>query len=115
MLYEAETKQQSSGEILAQLPAPPERYAVELFEGTLAGATPYLKLTGVVAGGWQMALAARIARDLTQAGATDDAFLRGKIATSRFYAEHVLPEAEAWRLEVTSGAASTLALADTSF
>ena len=80
-----------------------------------AGATPYLKLTGVVAGGWQMALAARIARDLTQAGATDDAFLRGKIATSRFYAEHVLPEAEAWRLEVTSGAASTLALADTSF
>jgi 3-(methylsulfanyl)propanoyl-CoA dehydrogenase len=62
-----------------------------------------------------MARAARIARDLTQAGATDDAFLRGKIATSRFYAEHVLPEAEAWRLEVTSGAASTLALADASF
>jgi hypothetical protein len=82
---------------------------------TAAGATPYLKLTGVVAGGWQMARAARIARDLTQAGATDDAFLRGKIATSRFYAEHVLPEAEAWRLEVTSGAASTLALADASF
>jgi alkylation response protein AidB-like acyl-CoA dehydrogenase len=80
-----------------------------------AGATPYLKLTGVVAGGWQMARAARIARELTQAGATDDAFLRGKIATSRFHAEHVLPEAEAWRLEVTSGAASTLALADTSF
>ena len=82
---------------------------------TAAGATPYLKLTGVVACGWQMARAARIARDLTQAGATDDAFLRGKIATSRFYAEHVLPEAEAWRLEVTSGAASTLALADASF
>jgi hypothetical protein len=27
----------------------------------------------------------------------------------------VLPEAEAWRLEVTAGAASTLALAEASF
>ena len=80
-----------------------------------AGAVPYLKLTGVVAGGWQMARAARIARDLTQAGESGGAFLRGKIATSRFYAEHVLPEAEAWRLEVTAGAASTLALAEASF
>jgi alkylation response protein AidB-like acyl-CoA dehydrogenase len=80
-----------------------------------AGAVPYLKLTGVVAGGWQMARAARIARDLTQAGETGGAFLRGKIATSRFYAEHVLSEAEAWRLEITAGAASTLALAEASF
>jgi hypothetical protein len=80
-----------------------------------AGAVPYLKLTGVVAGGWQMARAARIARDLTQARESGSSFLRGKIATSRFYAEHVLPEAEAWRLEVTAGAASTLALAEASF
>ena len=34
---------------------------------------------------------------------------------ARFYAEHVLPEAEAWRLEITAGAASTLALAEASF
>ena len=34
---------------------------------------PYLKLTGMVAGGWQMARAARIARDLIQAGETDGA------------------------------------------
>jgi hypothetical protein len=80
-----------------------------------AGAVPYLNLTGVVAGGWQMARAARIARDLKQAGESGSAFLRGKIATSRFYAEHVLPEAETWRLEVTAGAASTLALAEASF
>ena len=46
---------------------------------------------------------------------TGGAFLRGKIATSRFYAEHVLPEAEALRLEITAGAASTLALAEASF
>jgi hypothetical protein len=80
-----------------------------------AGAVPYLKLTGVVAGGWQMARAARMARDLTQAGDGSVAFLNGKIATSRFYAEHVLPEAEAWRLEITAGAGSTMALAEASF
>ncbi|MGA8712154.1 MAG: acyl-CoA dehydrogenase [Roseiarcus sp.] len=80
-----------------------------------AGAVPYLKLTGVVTGGWQMARAARIARDLTQVGETGGAFLESKIATSRFYAEHVLPEAEALRFEVTAGAASTLALAEASF
>jgi hypothetical protein len=80
-----------------------------------AGAVPYLKLTGVVAGGWQMARAARIARNLEQAGEGGAAFLRGKIATSRFYAEHVLPEAEARRLEITAGAGSTLALAESSF
>ena len=80
-----------------------------------AGAVPYLKLTGVVAGGWQMARAARIAGELTQAGDSGGAFLKGKIATARFYAEHVLPEAEAWRLEIMAGAGSTLALAEVSF
>ena len=42
-----------------------------------------------------MARAARIARDLLSAGEENAAFLRAKIATARFYAEHVLPEAEA--------------------
>ena len=82
---------------------------------TAAGAVPYLKLTGVVAGGWQMARAARIASGLIDAGEPAAAFLKGKIATARFYAEHVLPEAETWRLEVTAGATSTLMLAEASF
>ena len=82
---------------------------------TAAGAVPYLKLTGVVAGGWQMARAARIAYGLIDAGDPAVAFLKGKIATARFYAEHVLPEAEASRHEVTTGAASTLMLAEASF
>ncbi len=43
------------------------------------------------------------------------AFLRGKIATARFYAEHVLPEAGPWRDEITMGAASTLALEEALF
>jgi acyl-CoA dehydrogenase len=80
-----------------------------------AGAVPYLKLTGTVAGGWQMARAARIAHRLLSGGAENAAFLRGKIVTARFYAEHVLPEAGAWRDEITMGAASTLALEDALF
>ena len=80
-----------------------------------AGAVPYLKLTGAVTGGWQMARAARIARDLLASGEEGAAFLRAKIATARFYAEHVLPEAETCRDEITVGAASTLALDEASF
>lgn len=80
-----------------------------------AGAVPYLKLTGAVTGGWQMARAARIARDLLASGEESAAFLRAKIATARFYAEHVLPEAETSRDEITVGAASTLALEEALF
>jgi alkylation response protein AidB-like acyl-CoA dehydrogenase len=80
-----------------------------------AGAVPYLKLAGTVTGGWQMARATRIAHHLLGTGEENPAFLHGKIATARFYADHVLPEAGAWRDEITLGAASTLALDDALF
>jgi alkylation response protein AidB-like acyl-CoA dehydrogenase len=80
-----------------------------------AGAVPYLRLIGAVTGGWLMARAARIARDLLASGEESAAFLRAKIATARFYAEHVLPEAETSRDEITVGAASTLALEEALF
>ena len=80
-----------------------------------AGAVPYLKLTGTVTGGWQMARSARIAHHLLASGEENAAFLRGKIATARFYAEHVLPEAGTWRDEITVGATSTLALEEAVF
>ena len=80
-----------------------------------AGAVPYLKLTGTVAGGWQMVRAARIAHHLLASSEENAAFLRGKIAAARFYAEHVLPEAETWRDEITLGATSTLALEEALF
>jgi 3-(methylthio)propanoyl-CoA dehydrogenase len=81
----------------------------------VAGGVPYLKLTGTVCGGWQMARAARIAHNLLATGEENAAFLRAKIATARFYAEHVLPEAGPYRDEITAGAASTLALEEASF
>jgi alkylation response protein AidB-like acyl-CoA dehydrogenase len=81
-----------------------------------AGAVPFLKLTGTVTGGWQMARAARIAHHLLVAGGADNAaFLRAKIATARFFAEHVLPEVGPWRDEISMGAGSTLALDEALF
>jgi alkylation response protein AidB-like acyl-CoA dehydrogenase len=77
-------------------------------EAAAAVAVPYLKLFGTVAGGWLMARAALVARDRLDAPGADCAFLEGKLATSRFYIEHLLPQAGALAQTVTHGAASTL-------
>jgi hypothetical protein len=60
----------------------------------LAGATPYLRLFGLVVGGWLLARSALAAsRLLPGADGSDAAFLYDKIGTARFYAEQLLPEA----------------------
>ena len=71
---------------------------------------PYLKLFGTVAGGWMMARAALIALERVGTPGADRAFLDAKLATARFYLEHLLPQAGALVQTVTQGAASTLAL-----
>jgi acyl-CoA dehydrogenase len=75
-----------------------------------AGAVPYLKLWGIVAGGWQMARAAHIAKARLDSGAEDFDFYRGKIGTARFYAEHILPLAPSYRAVIVNGSGSVLAL-----
>jgi 3-(methylthio)propanoyl-CoA dehydrogenase len=55
----------------------------------LAAATPYLRMFGIVTGGWVMA---RQALAATRLG-TDDPFLAAKVATARFYCEELLPQA----------------------
>ena len=77
---------------------------------TYAGAVPYLTLCGVVTGGWQMARAARIARERLDAGDGNAAFHAAKIATARFYAETLLPQAQAHLHAMTAGSAAALAL-----
>ncbi|EDZ98178.1 acyl-CoA dehydrogenase domain protein [Burkholderia sp. H160] len=79
-----------------------------------AGSVPYLKLAGIVLGGWQMAraqLAAAARRD------EDPAFHDAKIATARFYAEHVLPQAAALEVAIVSakGGEGVLALSEDQF
>jgi 3-(methylthio)propanoyl-CoA dehydrogenase len=83
---------------------------------TLAGAVPFLKLMGIVAGGWQLARAALAAeRKLAAGEGSDRAFLEAKIATARFYADHVLVQAPALRDTVVDGAAGVMALSGEQF
>ena len=78
---------------------------------TAAGVSvPYLKLFGTVAGGWLMARAALIARSRMAESGADHEFMKAKISTARFYAEHELPRALPLAREVTHGADSVLAL-----
>jgi hypothetical protein len=57
-----------------------------------------------------MARAALIAQARLAADAGDQDFYRAKLATARFYAEHLLPTAAGLAREVITGAASVLAL-----
>jgi 3-(methylsulfanyl)propanoyl-CoA dehydrogenase len=71
----------------------------------LAGATPYAKLFGNVAGGLYLTKAALAAGD-----SPDDSYLASKKATARFFAENTLPTCAGLVTPATAGAASLFAL-----
>jgi alkylation response protein AidB-like acyl-CoA dehydrogenase len=75
-----------------------------------AGSVPYLLLAGNVVAGWQLARALIVAEDQLAKGEGDAAFLQAKIATARFYAEHLLSKAPATRDAIVDGAESVTAL-----
>jgi alkylation response protein AidB-like acyl-CoA dehydrogenase len=77
-----------------------------------AGAVPFLRLMGIVAGGWQMARAAVAAEKKMS---EDQSFYEAKIATARFYADHVLVQAPALRNTVVNGSAGVMALSEDQF
>ena len=79
-----------------------------------AASVPYLKLAGVVLGGWQMARAMLAAQEKH---AEDPSFYSAKIATSQFYADHVLPQAVALEASIVSakGGEGVLALSEDQF
>ncbi|MFM0609068.1 acyl-CoA dehydrogenase [Paraburkholderia sediminicola] len=79
-----------------------------------AGSVPYLKLAGIVLGGWQMARALLVAAEKRD---EDPSFYGAKIATAQFYAEHVLPLASALEASIVSakGGESVLALSEDQF
>jgi 3-(methylthio)propanoyl-CoA dehydrogenase len=80
-----------------------------------ACSVPYLKLWGVVAGGWQMARAATTAAERIAANDPDAEFYKAKLATARFYADHVLAQAFWYRHEIKEGAGTVMALAPEQF
>ncbi len=79
-------------------------------KGVFAGSVLYLKLAGIVLGGWQIARAALVAQRKLDAGEGDAAFLRAKIATARFFADHILSQAGGMRSAIVEGSAGVLAL-----
>jgi len=79
-----------------------------------AGSVPYLMLAGNLVAGWQMARALLVAESLLPQG-QDQAFLQAKIATARFYAEHILVKAGGLRDAIVDGADSVTALPLDSF
>ncbi len=80
-----------------------------------AGSVPYLKMAGVVLGGWQMARAAAIVAGKLKSGEGDGKFYEAKLATARFYAEQILPQALAYRTAIVDGGAAVMALAEDQF
>ncbi|HEU5274643.1 MAG TPA: acyl-CoA dehydrogenase [Xanthobacteraceae bacterium] len=76
-------------------------------DAALAGATPYLRLFGIAAGGCMLADEALAAQRLAQAGG--DAPQR--VALARFFAEHVATAADGLAASVTEGAGALPAAA----
>jgi hypothetical protein len=79
-----------------------------------AGSVPYLMLAGNLVAGWQMARSLLVAEDLLREG-QDPEFMRAKIATARFYADHILAQAPAVRDSIVEGADSVTALPEEAF
>jgi alkylation response protein AidB-like acyl-CoA dehydrogenase len=78
------------------------------------GAVPFLRLMGIVSGGWMMARAALVAQGKI-AGGDVDPFFPAKIATAHFYADHVMAAAAGLAQEVVQGGASALTLDEAMF
>ena len=72
-----------------------------------AGSVPYLMLGGNLVGGWQLGRALLVAVDRIAAG-DDIPFMTAKIATARFYGDHILSKAPGVRDSIVDGADGVL-------
>ncbi len=75
-----------------------------------AGSVPYLMLAGNLMAGWQLARSLLVAQEQLAQG-HDAAFMKAKIITARFYADHVLSKAPGMRDSIVEGADSVTAMA----
>ena len=76
----------------------------------LTGAVPYLDLAATVCGGWMMGRAALAAARRLDSADGDQSFFRAKIATARFYADHMLPRAAGLAESIKAGDAAIAGL-----
>ncbi|HEY1978151.1 MAG TPA: acyl-CoA dehydrogenase [Candidatus Baltobacteraceae bacterium] len=81
----------------------------------LACSVPYLKLWGVIAGGWQMARAAHISAAKIAAGDPEAEFYKAKLATAKFYATHVLSQGAYFTKQIMDGSGDVMTLTEDQF
>ena len=79
-----------------------------------SGSVPYLMLAGNLVAGWQLGRSLMLAQDQMAAG-VDVAFMKAKITTARFYADHHLTKVPGVRDAIMDGADSVTGLALESF
>jgi len=77
-----------------------------------AGSVYVLKLMGITLGGWMLARGADIASRQLAKGEGDPDFLKSKILTARFFADHVMAQAPSLASATMRGAESVLAVED---
>ena len=75
-----------------------------------AGASAYLKLFGIVAGGTMMARTACVASKKLRDGKGNSNFYIAKLSSALFFAEHILPEWKCLSVSITEGGKSILDL-----
>ena len=79
-----------------------------------AGSVPYLLLAGNLVAGWQMARALLVAEQRLAEG-VDAEFMRSKITTARFYADHILSKIPGLRDSIVEGAPGVTEMAVEAF
>ncbi len=70
----------------------------------LPGATPYLRMMGLLAGAHFLARGALAASKRLEAGDSDGVFLKARVSVAQFFAEQLLPQGEGLLGPVTRGA-----------
>ena len=80
-----------------------------------AASVNYLMLMGITAGAWMMARSAAHAANQLAAGQGDAEFLKARCTTAQFYAEQVVPRAEALNSAILNGSESAVSLAEEQF
>jgi alkylation response protein AidB-like acyl-CoA dehydrogenase len=80
-----------------------------------AGSVPYLMLAANLVCGWQLARSLLVSERALASDTGDEAFHRRKVATARFYAEHLLTRIGGQREAILEGGDSVNALAPEDF
>jgi len=84
-------------------------------EEAAAGAVPFLRLTGLVCGGWLLIRSAMIARQKLDANDGNPDFLRMKITTARFFVDQLLVQCASLGQTVVNGGAVIASVSENDF